>query len=216
MKKNNLYAYIAVSLAILVPVPGRFACGIILMIAVNFFMLTGTLFRKLIYKLSLQNLQPILIAIFLMAMAIIYKQLLILYSPVLALVLGLSLYMCAISSFMIGCLYEKSEGTLASELKVNMSQSGAFTVFSLLYFLFRDIFGYGTITFPEKNGFYSLVLFSDKLYFSPSIFWASVPGALVLTAIILVIFVHINKKLDIVETTLTAQKDGETTGEEKK
>src|SRR5574344_395535 len=216
MKKQNIYSYIAVSLAILVPVPGRFAYGIILLLAINFFMLTGTLFRKVICSLSLQNLQPILIAVFLVAMAILFKQFLILYSQVIALTLGLSIYMSAISSFMIGCLYEKSTKPLNIELKQNMQSSGAFSLFGLLFFLFRDLFGYGTITLPASNGLHELTVFGENAYFSPSIFWTSIPGAIIFAAIILVLYVHIAKKMEIVESTMGNSDKKETESEEKK
>src|SRR5574344_40736 len=169
MKKTDMYTFIAASLAMLVPVPGRFACGIVLVIGIYFFTILGTLFRKVIQKLSLEDLQPVLIAIMLVAAAVLYKLLLVLFSPLLALLLGFSIYMSAISSFMIGNLYDKSFGQLGVELKSNVNICNQFALFSLLFFLFRDIVGYGTITLPARTGMHVLKLYGNGQVSTPSI-----------------------------------------------
>ena len=48
MKKSELSFFITLSLAMLVPVPGRLAYGIILILFLNILVLTGILFKKLI------------------------------------------------------------------------------------------------------------------------------------------------------------------------
>ena len=58
MKKSELSFFITLSLAMLVPVPGRLAYGIILILFLNILVLTGILFKKLIsffYSGELQN-----------------------------------------------------------------------------------------------------------------------------------------------------------------
>lgn len=197
MKKNEIFSFIAISLAVLVPVPGRFACGLILVIALNLFMFIGTIFRKIIYDVHLEDLQPVLIAIFLIFMGVIFKQLLILYSPILALTLGFVIYMEAISSFIVGSLYEVSNNTMGQDIKINMTRSLKFSLIALIFFLLRDILGYGTITLPKTTGYITLNLFANAKFFVPSVFLASIPGALVLVAVFLVIFVRINRKLAI-------------------
>jgi len=201
IKKNEFYGFIAASLAMLVPVPGRFSCGIVLVLGVNLFMIAGTLFRSLIKKLNLEELQPVLMAILLVSVAVLYKLLLTLFSPLLGLVLGFDIYLSAISSFLIGCLYEKSTEPLNVEFSRNLKKSGQFSLFALAFFLFRDIFGYGTVTLPSTNGMLSAVLFRNESYFSPSVFWASIPGALVLTALLIVLFTHIAHSFELLEDT---------------
>lgn len=214
MKKNDFYTFIAASLAMLVPVPGRFACGIVLVLGIYFFTILGTLFRKVIQKLALDDLQPVLIAIILVSTAVLYKLLLVLFSPVLALLLGFSIYLSAISSFMIGNLYDKSFAPLGTEFKLNMTKCSQFAAYSLLFFLFRDIFGYGTITFPARTGMHVLKLYGQMQSTSPSIFWASIPGALILTALLLVLFSYVSRMFEMVEEKKTTEVK-ETEGEKK-
>lgn len=209
MKKNYLLTYTAVALTILVPVAGRFGYGIVLLLALNLFMIIGTLFRKLMGKLHLESLQPVLIAVLLISCAIMYKQLLILYSPVLALVLGFSIYLTAISSFMIGSLYEKSTRPLKDDLVANLKESGQFSLYGLLFFLFRDIFGYGTLSLPVRSGLYTLnIKFTENL-FSMGVLWASIPGALLLTAILLILFCHVSHQIEIAGTFVEDSEKGE-------
>src|SRR5574344_1867518 len=135
--KDSIYSFLAISLTLLIPVAGRFAYAIIIVLSLNLSMIFGTLFRKLVYKIHLQNLQPVLMAVFLIGIAILYKQILIIYSPVIALTLGFSIYMSAFSSFMIGCLYKKSDKSLSTEMSINMKASSKFSLFTLLFFLVR-------------------------------------------------------------------------------
>lgn len=208
MKKNDFYVFIAASIAMLVPAPGRLSCGIVLVVGIMFFILVGTLFRKLIQKLALFELQPVLIAVLLVAAAILYKQLIIMMSPVLGLMLGFNIYLAAISSFMIGYLYEKSTKPLNEELSENLKKGGQFSLFALVFFLFRDIFGYGTITIPARKGMHELVLYHNAERITASIFWASIPGALVLTALLLVLFVHVTRMFTVIENS-NPVKDGD-------
>lgn len=196
MKKSNLYVYITAALALLVPVPGRFAYGLVLMIALNVFMLAGTLFKRLVFVLHLDDMLQLLIAVLLVSLSIIFKQVLILVSPVMALVIGYVIYMPAVSSFLIGYLYHKTELSLFAELSYNMKQSLIFSAFALLIFFFRDIFGYGTITLPSKSGLAFITLGSFYKSTGIGVFWASIPGALVLTALCIVAVSFITRSVE--------------------
>ncbi len=194
----NLYAIVAFSLALLVPLPGRFAYGIIFFIAVNFFMFAGTLFKKLISELDMDEMQPLALALILIACAVFVKLLLMIYSPVIALTLGFSLYMCALSAFMLGSLYDKNKKPLSEELKLNMKRSGLYSLLALVFFFVRDFLGYGTITLPVRNGFYYIKIFPEtSKYFSVSSFFASLPGAILLTVLTITLFTFIDKKISI-------------------
>lgn len=198
MKKNEMYSYIAASLAILIPVQGRFGYGLIIVIALNLFLLFGILIRRFLTKIKLDDFQSVITGIFLVSAAVLFKQFLILYSPVNALILGFSIYMTAAATYLTSFLYGKSEMTLRDEVIFNMRKSKNYSIFALLFFLFRDIFGYGTITFPVFSGLKSIVLVKSKGNFSFGTFWASIPGAVFLFAIMIAIFAIINNRLKIV------------------
>ena len=198
MKQNNLYVFVAASLALLVPTPGRLAFGIILILALNITMFLGTLFRKLIGVLKFDDLQSVLIAMMLVCVTMMLKLLLTFYNPIYALTLGFILYLPALSSFLIGYFFDPSREPLLLELKENMAQSFHFSIFALILFFLRDIFGYGTITLPATSGIYCIDLVVKPFLLQIGNFVASIPGTLVLVALMIVFQVHIMRKLRII------------------
>lgn len=213
MNQKKMHAYVAATLAFLVPAPGRFCYGIILIIALNFFMLMGTLFRSLIKLLKVDDFLPVLTGIFLIFLAVFFRQLLILYSPVNALVLNLSVFMTAISSFLIGYLNAQETKPLKEELSDNMKESGKFSIHAALFFLIRDILSFGTITLPVYSGLKKITLFTMDKNFSAGVFLASVPGAICLSAIMLVILSYINKNLSMTEINSEETETADTESE---
>ncbi|MCR5317461.1 MAG: hypothetical protein K6E22_04460 [Treponema sp.] len=195
--KRNIYSFLTASLALLVPSPGRFAYGIILLLMLNLLMLAGTLFKHLVKVLDLDELLPVLLAVFLMTVSVIFKQLLIMLSPLAALTLGFIIYMPAVSSFLIGNLYSQNSDNIKENLAVNLKESFLFSIFALAVFLFRDIFGYGTISLPSASGLVEIPLLKVKEGgFYPGIFWATIPGALVIIALSLAIYVRVISKFN--------------------
>lgn len=205
MKKNDIYSYITASLAILIPVQGRFGYGLLLILALNIFLVLGILVRKLLEIFKLQDFLPVITGVFLVSIAVLFKQILIFYSPVNALVLSFSIYMTAVSTYLTSFIYNKPEKTLKEDIIFNMLKSRDFSIFALIFFLFRDIFGYGTITFPVYSGLKSIVLFKSKNNFSFGTFWASIPGAVFLFAIMIALYAFIEHKMNI-------YKDSESNG----
>jgi len=198
--KRNIYSFLTASLALLVPSPGRFAYGIILLFMLNLLMLAGTLFKHLVKVLDLDELLPVLLAVFLMTVSVIFKQLLITLSPLAALTLGFIIYMPAVSSFLIGNLYSQNSDNIKENLAVNLKESILFSIFALAVFLFRDIFGYGTISLPAASGLVEISLIKVREGgFYPGIFWATIPGALVIIALSLAIYVHVISKFNQVK-----------------
>ena len=182
MTKKALYALITASIALLVPAPGRFAYGLVLTVLLLLLVTLGTVFRYGFEKLGLTQLVPALLAIMLVSIVVFYKQLLILYSPFVALVMGFTLYLPALSALVITTINHPSEKNLGMQVQHNAIATLRFSCIALLFFLFRDVFGFGTITLPSHSGLWELQLIqgTDKNYLGT--FWASVPGSLILTA----------------------------------
>ena len=66
--------------------------------------------------------------------------------------------------------------------------------------LFRDIFGYGTISLPAASGLVEIPLLKVKEGgFYPGIFWATIPGALVIIALSLAFYVHVLAKFNLIK-----------------
>ncbi len=193
--KINIYTFITASLIILLPVPGRFAYGLVLVLELNILLLVGTLFKRLMMLFKLENLLPLLTSVLLISLSVLYKQILTFISPLMALTLSYALYMPAVSSFLIGYLYESKPQSLPSELLQNMKKTLAFSLYALFVFFFRDVFGYGTLTFPSSQGLHELLIqkaAEGKVYIG--VFWASVPGMLVIIAFSLVVIAFFSRK----------------------
>lgn len=205
MRKNELFLYLIISLSMLIPVPGRFAYGIVILLLFNILMLLGTLFRNAVHLWGLDDMEAVLLVSVLITISILYKQLLILVSPLMALSLGICIYMPALSSFLIGYLYEKENGSLSHQIIVNCKISVKFSLFALAIFLFRDICGYGTITFPMHNGIFEIFINTHEKSIV-SVFWASIPGAMILAAILVLLLAVIDDKIDQVKDRLASAK----------
>ena len=207
--KPHIYEYIMISLALLVPVPGRLSYGLVLILEMNLLMLTGTLFCRFIHYLHFDALQDMLVAVFLIFMSVLFKQFIILYSPLVALTLGFQIYLPAVSSFILGNLYEAQMSSLLEDVKKNMLRSGEFSLFAFIMFLFRDLFGYGSISLPYPKGVLELIFIKDFKYSFIGAFWASIPGALMFTALVVILLSHIENKFDIIKTIKSEEEDAE-------
>ena len=84
---------------------------------------------------------------------------------------------------------------LAQRMKVSLS---VFDLFSLVIFAVRDIFGYGTLSFPSSTGIDEIVIFpASESSLHPGIFWATVPGALILCMLFLRIILWIQTNITL-------------------
>ena len=199
MKKNNIFLYAPIYLALVIPTPGRFVYGFTIFLEMVFLALVGTLITSLIKKLKFEKLQTTLILITVISATILFRQLLILICPEVALTLGYVMFLPPISLFLIGVLFKDTDEPLKNRLANNMSVIGIFSIFGLLFFLIRDILGFGTFTFFGSNHqiFEKVLITSDKwAVFS---FLASLPGALTLAGVLMFIAIIIRKKLTIVK-----------------
>ena len=197
MKKRSIYVLIATILTVLVPAPGRFVYGAALVIELNFIILVGSLINSLIKKIKLNELLTLIILLMLIASTILYRQIMILICPEVMLALGSIIYLMPVSVFCFGYIFTNMDQPLAQRLKTNMLHVLTFSGYALLFFLLRDLAGYGTFTFFGKaHQIYEKVLISpDNLGFFSLI--ASIPGALILSSVLLFIHIFIRNQFDI-------------------
>ena len=183
MKKNDILALIAVAVSILVPAPGRLAYGIVLLLLLLLLSVLGTAFRFLIKKIKMDDLEPVLTAVMLVSVTVLYKQFLIMISPLTALVLGFVIYLPALSAFVITGMHRRTEEPLSAQIRSEFFHTGSFCLPALGVFLLRDIVGYGTLTLPSYGGLAELTLIAPKDRNYLGTFFASAPGALIILAI---------------------------------
>ncbi|WP_407399106.1 hypothetical protein [Treponema sp.] len=201
MKKNELYVYSALSLAVLIPVPGRLAYGIIIVIMLYLLTALGILFRKLSSMFFEYGLHSVLIAVMLISTSVLIRQILIMISPFMAFVIGINIYVPALTAFILGNLYRKSGLSLGDSLKLGMMKCNAYSAFAIVFFFIRDFLGYGTITFPCSTGVHEIMLLNKTPVLMIGSFLATLPGGIVLLAVLLAIIASTMKRFEILGTS---------------
>ncbi|MBR5934465.1 MAG: hypothetical protein IK002_10820 [Treponema sp.] len=197
MNRNLYYVFTAISFALLVAAPGRFAFGIIICLELFFLIFTGFLFSYLLKKLLLHEMNSIVTVLGLIFSTVLYKQIIMAVYPLIALQMSFVFYLPAVSSYMIGIIYKNIDASTKISVIDNLKITSYFSIFALVFYAIRDIFGYGTFTLPSPNGiFEKQLLSSDNMLWGT--FFASIPGALVLVCIVIFIFIHAQKKIKIV------------------
>ena len=198
MKSKAFFLYLAAFLVLLIPSPGRFVYGFTLMIELFFLTTLGTLVLILIKKLKLVELKTVLLLFSLIVITVIFRQIFILLYPEVVLTLGFIIYLPAISTFLICFLSERQDFETKQLIIENIIRAVIFFVFGTLFFLFRDVVGYGTITFFGKHHqIVEKVIFNSEQIGIFS-FLASVPGALLLSALITFLHLTVRKKFKII------------------
>ena len=207
MQKKYTYIYISACLSFLVPVPGRFVYGFVLSFELMFLMLIGTSLTSLIRKFKFEKVASFIYLFAFTAFVVFYRQIFILTQTEIAMTLGYAFYLPSVSSFLIGYVLKNEDLNLVERLSENMIKTSLFCVFSLMFFLFRDICGYGTFTFFGKNHMiYEKVIF-DSERISAFSFFASIPGALLLCSIILTFHIFMSHKFEILRLNESKGRD---------
>lgn len=209
MKKKSIYVFITASLALCIPAPGRFAVGIILVLEMNIMMLLCTSFRYLAEKLRIGQLSNLITLSMLIFLTMLFKQLLIFISPETMIQIGFVIFIPSVSSYFVGYIFGTKIKSLSEDLKSYMSHTLLYSLFALLFFLIRDIVGFGTFTYVTFSGIKEIVLF-DEANSSALSFFATIPGALISVALILTLYIFAMRKINIVSRTDIQSDKGET------
>jgi hypothetical protein len=194
VKKNLYFVFIAASFAFLAAAPGRLAYG--LPLALEFFLLSvsATAFNSIAKKMALGALQEILSLAFIIFMAALYKQILILFSPVIALALSFLVYLPAASTFLLAQVFSSP----APSVSANARLSAKVGAFAFAFFFLRDVLGYGAISVPAPGGIKEAVLFNayDTAFLS---FFATIPGALLILIFCMSLILAAQTRFNILE-----------------
>ena len=190
--------YIASFLALTIPTPGRFVLGFTLVMELLILEVLGVLLNSLVSKLKLNEIRTYFVMFFMIAITLLYQQILVLTYTEVALNLGFLLYLPPVSVFLAHTLFTDFEDPLTVRLKSTMLSTLFFSAMILMFFLFRDIAGYGTFTFFGKNH-----RIFEKVLFNPEkigifTFFASISGALVLTGLTIYLALFIRNKTRII------------------
>ena len=207
MKQKQTFMYIASFLTLTIPVSGRFVYGMTLIIELFLLEITGILLNSLVTKLKLNEIRTYFVMFFMIAITILYRQILVLTNTEIALTLGYILYFPPVSVFLTHTLFTDYNEALAERLKHNLLSTLFFSLLILIFFLFRDIAGYGTFTFFGRNHrIFEKVLF-NPVKIGVFTFFATIPGGLVLTSLFIYLSLFLRNKFRIISgTTKTEEK----------
>ena len=201
MKKKSHLVYIAAAISILLPATGRFAIGMVICVAMLFITFFGTIFNRIIRNLVSKDSAVFYQFVISILLCTIFNQLITLYSPILHIYMGFTIYLTAFSSMIIGFFTSDIQKDFSDVLAHNMINTLKFCLLTLFFFLLRDYIGYSTFTLPGPNGFIEYVLPSFHQYYK-SFFWGSIPCAIVLLALGLALITFISRRFDIVRRKL--------------
>ena len=196
MTRRAISVYMAATCAMVIVAPGRFVCGIVFAVEICLLMLLGILFKALIKKISLRHLSQVLMLCFVVYFTLLYRQLLALFMPEVALQLEFLLFLPAISTFTTVFLLDRTEHTLKVALLNDAPSTLLFAGYILAFSLIRDVFGYGTLSLPYYGDHLEIVLFNPEGV-SVLSFLATIPGAMILTSLLLSLYLYFEKKYHI-------------------
>ncbi|NLM00859.1 MAG: hypothetical protein GX220_05330 [Treponema sp.] len=204
MKNNKpIYIYIASCLSMLVPAPARLAYGLILILEVNFITFFSILSQSLIRNLRVDEFSKPLNFAFLFLFVLLYQQILNLYSPIISFTLGFNIYLTALAA--IPSVFFTSDyifsQNLSRRIKYSFKHCYLFSILALFFYVIRDLFAFGTLTFPGRFGIIEFKLI-PVLYNFNSFFFNSILFALILLALFLAFVSLINRKFEIIRRAM--------------
>ena len=200
MKPKRSLMYIASFLMLTIAPTGRFVFGLTLVLELLLLEVFGILINSLVTKLKYDQIRTYFVMFFMISITILYRQILVLTYTEIVLVLGFLLYVPPVSIFLTHTIFSDYEEPLELRLKTNILNTLVLCVMILAFYLFRDVAAYGTFTFFGKNH-----RIFEKVLFNPNkvgifSFFATIPGALVLTGLMIYFFLFLRNKFRIINS----------------
>jgi len=192
--RNRIYFYLACCLSMLIFVPGRFAFGVIILVEFNFLMMTGISTCYLFKKAGLEPLKAVLYPVEMIFFTILFKQFLILITPLAAISLGMCMYLPALSAAAFEIFFKENLVDFKEDFKESMGKTLKFSFVALIFFALRDILGYGTFSLPTLNGIHYFHLPFDYKAVSGGSFLATIPGSFALVSLGVAVYIIGNEK----------------------
>jgi hypothetical protein len=173
-------------LVLLLPLPARFSLQIPVFLLFNLIVLSGTLFNRLMVRFHQEKIHTYGTVFFAVFVTVLSKQLLVLFSPVIALMLALPFFAVMFCAIEVGDLLDlnaSSPPDIKTVLWAQLKKSLPFSTAALALALIRELLAYQSLSLPSPNGMIELAIPRSGLP-TFSVFWASIPGCLVLFALL--------------------------------
>lgn len=196
MTKKIMFMYIVACLSMFIPAPPRFAYGIILLLIADVVLFLTVPAKAIIEKFSIKKYKTILLLLIGVSLTLFCHQILTLFSPIMALSVGFVVYLIPCSSLIFGFILSKKIKPISEAYAESVKTIVTLTLLGLLFFLLREFLAFGTISSPGMDG---IIIFELPFHFlsTYSFFWSTIPGALILLAIFLVILSAIYRRKEI-------------------
>lgn len=176
--------------------PGRFVVGILLSVE-EFLLIVGcTLFSKLLDTIKLDTssesgcVKESCMCIFIVFFVILFKCAISISMGVLAMQLSFVMFIPAVSTFTTAFLLDANNQE--DQYKITKPHI-VFCIYLIAFFFLRDVIGYGAITLPSPSGVLEITLPQSE-FTKMGTFFATIPGAMIVSAIILTLFCTIERR----------------------
>ncbi len=206
LNKKNWYMNFIPFLIILIPAPGRFAYGLVLILEYIILVIANLSFSKLIEKLKLTKIKFVLLLFSSISLAVLMKLILVFISPVTAMQLGFIMMIPAVVVGTVNYYYFEKTFLTNSNIKDIIFLTLYFAIFGLLFFLLRDIAGYGTLTIFTTTGIHQIILLhTDNLLFLT--FLATIPGSLIFATLFIYFIQYCSNKIQNTAESAAIKKE---------
>jgi len=195
MTKNASFLFTASCLSLFVPVPPRFAYGLVLVLCANVIVFSVILLHAFIDYLGITKGKTLFSLIGTMGITVLLYALLTLWSPLTAFTLGFIIYLIPVSSVISDTVFTPQPSSLRDEIRKGVKLSLLISSLGLSFFALRELFSYGSLSLPARTGLRILWIFGN-FRSSPVFFWSAIPGALILLALLLTVLMFVYRRYE--------------------
>ena len=195
MTKNASFLFTASCLSLFVPVPPRFAYGLVLVLCANIIVFSVILLHAFGNYAGLTKGKTLFSLIGTMGITVLLYALLTLWSPLTAFTLGFIIYLIPVSSVISDTVFTPQPSSLRDEIRKGAKLSLLISSLGLSFFALRELFSYGSLSLPARTGLRILWIFGN-FRSSPVFFWSVIPGALILLALLLTVLMFVYRRYE--------------------
>ncbi|WP_428771547.1 hypothetical protein V1L52_05825 [Treponema sp. HNW] len=198
MTKKALFFFTASCLSLFVPVPPRFGYGIVLVLCASLIVFAVIVLKAFIERLGIEKYKNFLFMLGVLALTLFLYALIGFWSPLTAFTLGFIIYIIPVSLFMNKLVFPDEGQPFKQVLRQGLKSCGILSMLGLLFFALRELLAFGTLSFPARSGLRIFGILKSFGFF-PVFFWATIPGALILLAFLLVLLSVVYRRYEIKE-----------------
>ena len=156
-KKISYSGIVILSLCPVIPAATRFGYGIYLAVGVLWIFLFSLISRFVSKQMRIESFSTLIEAVIMLSSTILFEQIANFIIPVLVSTLSIYLYLETFIGILVMSICSKEygvsrNGTFGEVFKEYIFVVFKFAIYVLIFSLVRELFGYGTISFPNTTG----------------------------------------------------------------